>query len=142
MSLPISFFILGSVLITSFLSGILGMAGGMVLMGALTWALPVQPAMMLHSTSQFFANGSRAFIHRKHIHMSSIKYFLAGLIVSFFVFCWITFIPNKIVVFLFLGIGPFIPLFLRGRIKFDFTRPRQAFLCGVLATGFQLKSGV
>jgi uncharacterized membrane protein YfcA len=54
----------------------------------------------------------------------------------------ISFVPNKTAVFALLGIGPFIPLILRGRIKFDFTRPIQAFLCGVLVTCFHLTAGV
>src|SRR5690242_11115656 len=123
MNLFLGLFILAGVLITSVLSGILGMAGGMVLMGMLVWVLPVQQAMMLHATSQFFANGSRAFIHREHLHTESIKYYLMGLAVSFALFCMITFLPGKIAVFTWLGMGPFIPLLLRGKIKFDFTRP-------------------
>ena len=142
MSLFLGLFIISGVLITSILSGILGMAGGMVLMGILVWVLPVQQAMMLHATSQFFANGSRAFIHREHLHITSIKYYLIGLALSFIIFCMITFLPDKIVVFTLLGIGPFIPLLLRGRIKFDFTKPPQAFFCGVIVTCFQLTAGV
>lgn len=142
MNLSLALFILFSVLSTSFLSGFLGMAGGMVLMGLLTWVLPVQQAMMLHATSQFFANGSRAFIHRKHIHMKNIKYYMAGLALSFFIFCLITFMPSKIIVFSLLGIGPFLPLLLPKKMKFDFTIPIQAFACGVIVTCFQLTSGV
>ncbi len=142
MSPFIGLFILFGVLITSILSGILGMAGGMVLMGMLVWVLPVQQSMMLHATSQFFANGSRAFIHREHLDFKSIKYYLMGLTCSFIVFCMITFLPDKIVVFALMGIGPFIPLLLRGKVKFDFTKPLQAFFCGVIVTCFQLSAGV
>lgn len=142
MSLPLTLFILFSVLTTSILSGILGMAGGMVLMGMLVWVLPVQQAMMLHATSQFFANGSRAFIHRAHLHTKSIKYYLMGLTASLAVFCIVTFLPSKVTVFTLLGIGPFLPLVLERFIKFDFTRPRQAFVCGAIVTCFQLTGGV
>lgn len=142
MSLPLTFFILASVLVTSLLSGILGMAGGMVLMGLLVWVLPVQQSMMLHATSQFFANGSRAFIHRSHLHMKSLKYYLAGIAVSFLVFCIVTYLPDKVTVFTLLGVGPFVPLLVRKRFKFDFTRPWQAFVCGIVVTCFQLTGGV
>jgi uncharacterized membrane protein YfcA len=118
------------------------MAGGMVLMGILTWILPVSQAMLLHATSQFFANGSRAFIHRAHIHTKSTRYYLMGLALSFAAFCLITFVPDKIVVFTLLGSGPFLPLLFRGKVKFDFTRPAQAFFCGVVVTCFQLTAGV
>lgn len=101
--------ILISVLVTSFLSGILGMAGGMVLMGVLTWILPVQQAMMLHATSQFFSNCSRAVIHREHIHFRSLRFYIAGLACSLIVFSLVHFMPGKFAVFLMMGIGPFIP---------------------------------
>lgn len=141
MSFFIGFIIISGVLLTSILSGVLGMAGGMVMMGILVWVLPVQQAMMLHATSQFFANGSRAFIHREHLHTRSILYYLMGLGFSFIIFCVITFLPNKMLVFAMLGISPFIPQLLRGKINFDFTKPPQAFLCGALVTCFQLTSG-
>jgi hypothetical protein len=48
-------------LVTSFISGILGMAGGMILMGVLLAFLPLAAAMMLHGVCQFTANGWRAF---------------------------------------------------------------------------------
>ena len=142
MSPFLTIIILSAVLVTSILSGILGMAGGMVLMGVLVWVLPVQQAMMLHATSQFFANGSRAVIHRKHLHFSSIKYYLFGLFCTLLIFCLITFVPSKMAVFLLMGIGPFIPVIMGGKVKFDFTKPPQAVLCGVLVTCFQLTGGV
>lgn len=142
MNLSLGLFILFSVFLTSLLSGIVGMAGGMVLMGILTWVLPVQQAMMLHATAQFFANGSRAFIHRAHIHWKSSRYYLLGLALGFGIFCLITFVPDKVVVFTLLGLGPFLPLALPKKVKFDFTRPLQAFACGVTVTAFQLLGGV
>src|SRR5210317_629072 len=52
---------------TSVLSGIVGMAGGMVLLVILISLLPVSSAMVLHAATQFTANGSRALLLRKHI---------------------------------------------------------------------------
>ena len=98
--------------------------------------------MTLHATAQFFANGSRAFFHRRHIHYKSVKFYLAGLGLAFAFFCFVTFVPNKIVVFALLGAGPFLPLLLPKKAKFDFTVPGQAFLCGMIVTCFQLTGGV
>lgn len=142
MSLPLGLFILLGVLVSSLLSGVLGMAGGMILMGLLAWVLPVQQAMTLHATAQFFANGSRAFIHREHLHTKSTKYYLIGLILTFGVFCLITFVPNKTVVFLLLGISPFLPLLLPKNVHFDFTKPLHAVLCGITVSIFQLTGGL
>ena len=60
--------ILLSVLGTSILSGILGMAGGMILMAILVSTVSVAAAMMIHGAVQATANGSRAWFLRSHIH--------------------------------------------------------------------------
>lgn len=142
LSLPIALLIMVGVFATSILSGILGMAGGMVLMGILAWVLPVQQAMILHAVSQFSANGSRAFIHRKHIYRKSLPYYFAGLIVMFCVFAFVAIVPDKMTVFLLMGVSPFLAFVLPKDFKLDFTKPRQAFICGLIVTGFQLTGGV
>ncbi len=135
-------YILTGVFFTSILSGILGMAGGMVLMGVLVWALPVQQSMILHAISQFFANGSRAFIHRKHIYRKSLIPYFLGMGITFAVFVAVAILPSKMTVFLLMGISPFLAFSLPKNIRLDYTKPLHAFLCGVLVTGFQLTAGV
>ena len=51
-----------SSLVTSFISGILGMAGGMILMGILLAVVPLPQAMMLHGITQLASNGWRAVL--------------------------------------------------------------------------------
>ncbi len=142
MSLFTASIILTGVFITSILSGILGMAGGMVLMGLLAWLLPVQQAMILHSISQFFANTSRAIIHRRHIHGTGLGYYGAGLAVTFGGFASLALVPDKFILFLILGIMPFLTFLLPKKLRLDFTKPAQAFLCGLTVTGLQLSAGV
>ncbi len=142
MTLLTGVFVLFSVLVTAVISGILGMAGGMVLMGILVWTLQVREAMMLHATAQFFSNASRAYIHRTNIDFKSLKYYLTGMVLSFVVISLFTFLPSKALVFGMLGIGPFIPQIFRGRVKFDFTKPKHAFFCGLAITCMQLMAGV
>src|SRR5918993_3020258 len=55
-----------AVFATSFLSGIFGLAGGLVLMGMLLLFLPVTTPMVLHAITQMASNGSRAFLWRRH----------------------------------------------------------------------------
>ncbi len=54
-------------LVTSFISGILGMAGGMIFMGVLLALLTVPQAMVLHGVTQLAANGWRAILWRTSI---------------------------------------------------------------------------
>ncbi|MDD9899645.1 MAG: sulfite exporter TauE/SafE family protein [Alphaproteobacteria bacterium] len=135
-------FILVVTFCTSFISGILGMAGGMILMGVLAWILPVSQAMMLHAVAQFFSNASRAWFHRQHIYKPSIAYYVAGLALTVGVFTGIAYMPGKATVFLLLGSLPFIGYVLSKQVALDFTKPRQAFLCGMGVTFFHLTAGV
>ncbi len=53
--------------LTSVLSGLVGMAGGAVLMAVLITILPVSSAMILHGATQAMANGSRTLLLREHL---------------------------------------------------------------------------
>jgi len=52
---------------TSIISGVLSMAGGMILMGVFGFFLSVPAAMVLHGIAQTFSNGSRVWLYRRHI---------------------------------------------------------------------------
>ena len=69
MSSTLIFICIGvAVLVTSFIFGILGMAGGMILMGVLLALLPLPAAMMLHGITQLASNGWRAWLRRTHVN--------------------------------------------------------------------------
>lgn len=55
---------------TALLSGIFGMAGGLVLMGALALLLPISAAFVTHGIIQTIANGWRAILD----HMSDASF--------------------------------------------------------------------
>ena len=50
---------------TAFLSGIFGMAGGMILIGVLLTFMPLPTAMVLHAITQMASNGWQ--IGRAHV---------------------------------------------------------------------------
>ena len=64
--------------VTSFISGIFGMAGGMLLIGFLLVLLPVPVAMVFHGVIQIAANGWRAWLWRHHVKWSVVLQFGAG----------------------------------------------------------------
>ncbi|HSN19689.1 MAG TPA: hypothetical protein VLS49_03380, partial [Usitatibacter sp.] len=66
-SLPLLALLAGATLATSFVSGILGMAGGMMLLGILLAVLPVPTAMALHGITQLASNGGRAAMLREDV---------------------------------------------------------------------------
>jgi uncharacterized membrane protein YfcA len=126
---------------TSVLSGILGMAGGMILMAILASSLPVSAAMILHGAVQLTANGSRAWFLRAHVRWDVLPWYALGAAVVLATFLALTLIPDAGLVLLLIGL-----LSLLGRIsgrfaKLDVTRPYTATACGAVVTAAQLLAG-
>ena len=67
-----------AILGTAILSGILGMAGGMILMAILASTVSVASAMMLHGAVQLTSNGSRAWFLREHIQWQIFPAYAVG----------------------------------------------------------------
>lgn len=61
-------------LATSIISGVLSMAGGMILMGVFGFFLSVPAAMVLRGIAQTFSNGSRVWLFRRHIKWRVLGY--------------------------------------------------------------------
>ena len=78
MSLILTAAICLTMVATSFLSGIFGMAGGMILVGVLIVVLPLPEAMMLHGVTQMASNGWRGLLWIKHVRWGAIGAYLAG----------------------------------------------------------------
>lgn len=130
-----------AVLLTATLSGVFGMGGGMILMGVYAWALPVSEAMTLHGATQLTANGSRFWIHRQHLYWKSFPFYFSGVAVTAGIMVWLAIVLSKHMMFICLGLVPFISL-IPYLPKLNFATPKHAFFCGMLVTGSQLTAGV
>src|SRR5437899_4445253 len=118
--------------VTSFISGIFGMAGGMLLIGFLLVLLPVPVAMVFHGVIQIAANGWRVWLWRHHVNWSVVLQFGAGAAAALVVFSFFDFVPDKALVLLAVGLTPFVALAVPQRIAPDIERGGQAFLAGVI----------
>ena len=127
-------------LATAMLSGVFGMAGGMLLMGAYTALLPVASAMVLHGATQLVANAGRAVILWRAIYVRGFCYYVAGALLAFALLSRVRYVPDPLVVFLGLGLVPFVAAALPAR-ALDFERPGAAFLCGVQVASVQMLAG-
>ena len=78
MALGLSVLMIG----TAFLSGIFGMAGGLILIGVLLVIFPLPTAMVLHAITQMASNGWRATLWWRHIEWKTIAFNVAGSLVS------------------------------------------------------------
>lgn len=126
-------------LITSFISGVLGMGGGMILMGILSLLLPVSSAMVLHGFTQLISNGYRAYLLRGSTQFSLIPRFLVGALLAFALLLSIDFIPSTSHVFIALGLIPFLGL--TRSISININRFQTGVLGGFIVTLVQLLTG-
>jgi uncharacterized protein len=131
-----------SVLGTSFLSGVFGMAGGMVLMGILIAFLPVPAAMVLHGTAQMTSNGWRAIMWRRNVNFRIFARYIGGLLVAAAMFSFMAFVPDKAFVLIALGIIPFLAVLVPAKFVPQVNRRFGAELCGFLNTVMQFIAGV
>ena len=68
---------------TAFLSGLFGMAGGLILIGVLLALLPVPEAMALHAVTQMASNGWRSLLWIKYVRWRATLTFLMGCALAF-----------------------------------------------------------
>lgn len=127
---------------TSVISGVFGMAGGMILMGIYAAVLPVQVAMVLHGVTQLFANGFRALMLRDRIYTAGLVWYALGAAAAFGLFTWLALVVSRPVLFLLLGGIPLGLSFLPRRWAPRFEDPRAAVACGALVTAAHLLAGV
>jgi uncharacterized protein len=126
--------------VTATLSGVFGMAGGMILMGAFAALLPVADAMVLHGATQLLSNAHRAVILLKDVYLRGLAYYAFGALVAYAVMAQIRFVPEPVLVFATLGCAPFLAAALPARL-FDFERPAAAMLCGAQVISVQMLAG-
>ena len=131
-----------AVLVTSFISGILGMAGGMILMGVLLALLPLPAAMMLHGITQMAANGWRAWLWRVHVDWRVFRGYAFGALLALAAFIVLQFVVSKPVAYILLGLTPFLSLVLPSRLALNVDLRGHPLLCGVVCTALQLLAGV
>lgn len=128
-------------LLTSLISGVLSMAGGMILMGVFGFFLTVPAAMVLHGIAQAFSNGSRVWLYRRHIRWRVLGYYALGAFLVLGVFSLFTFVPGPGLVFLLIGSFPFLALLMPASLNLDMSRGPVAFLSGILVTAAQMLAG-
>lgn len=144
MTLLAALIILAASAVTAFISGIFGMAGGIVLMGVLI-ALPsvsVAQAMIIHGAIQMVANGWRALLLRTHIDWRSTARYSAGAMVGVGVLLLVTWQPDKRGVYLLLGLGALLVWLPKKLLNLDFQRRRDAILAGIGVQALNTLAGV
>lgn len=127
---------------TSAISGMFGMAGGMILMTALLLLMPVPAAMAIHATIQIASNGWRCALWRRHIVWRALPFYGLGVAMGFSLVAAITYVPEKPVALIVMGILPLIALALRGHLNLSITNRYHACGAAALLTFIQMTTGV
>ncbi|MGD9802777.1 MAG: TSUP family transporter [Hyphomicrobiaceae bacterium] len=139
---PAAFAVVGvTVFGTSFISGIFGMAGGLILLGVLLMFMDVVPAMIVFGIIQMGANGWRSLLWRQHVRWGLVGRYLIGATAAFLLMRLVAFVPDKALVYLGLGILPFAAELLPRSMWPDITRPWGPYICGVVIMVLQLLAG-
>jgi len=130
-----------AVVVTSFISGMFGMAGGMLLLGLLLVFMDVAPAMVLFAIIQLAANSWRAMLWRRHVAWNIVVRFLVGSTAMFLIMRTIAILPSKAAIYIGLGLIPFAAYALPRQLTPDITRPGAPYLCGAFIILLQLLAG-
>ncbi len=134
--------IIAIVALTSLLSGILGMAGGLVLMAALIALLPVATAMVIHGVVQAAANGWRALFLLPHVQWRLLIPFLIGGLIALVAFRLVGYVPEPAVVLIMMGSFPWLARIVPRLRRLDVTHTGTGIVCGISVTSVQLLAGV
>jgi uncharacterized protein len=67
---------------TAFLSGLFGMAGGMILIGILLALIPLPDAMAVHAVTQMASNGWRCLLWWRYVRPWAIAGYLLGSVIA------------------------------------------------------------
>jgi len=127
---------------TALLSGVFGMAGGLILIGVLLVIFPLPTAMVLHAVTQMASNGWRAFLWWRHIEWRIMGYSVAGNLLSVALWSITLWVPDKALALVMLGLSPFIVRAIPDKVMPRSFGPSQVFGTGVVSMMLLLVTGV
>jgi uncharacterized protein len=131
-----------TIVFSSFLSGVFGMAGGMILLGVLLNYFDVATGMIFFSIIQLFANGWRVVQWRHYILWGIFGWYFVGAVIAFAGMWMIAFVPDKAMVYLGLGVMPFLVEALPASMRPNIEWKGVPLFTGVATTIIQILAGV
>ena len=140
---PLMVAALGALMVaTAFLSGLFGMAGGLILIGVLLALLPLPAAMVLHAITQMASNGWRALLWRAHIRWRPVFVYFLGCAIALAIWSLIRYVPDKPIALLLLGATPFMARLMPKDLKPNPESVWQGAVYGSICMGLMLMTGV
>lgn len=127
---------------TSLLSGIFGMAGGMILVGILLAMMPVPEAMMLHGVTQMASNGWRGLLWWRYVRWRSAAAYMSGALAALLAWSFTRYVPSTAVALLLLGLTPFMVRLMPKNYRPNPESIGQGALYGLVCMALMLLTGV
>lgn len=131
-----------TVFLTSLLSGIFGMAGGLILLWALFLLMPVATAIAIHGIVQMVSTGSRAWLSREFVDLRILAILMAGLVLAATFFMLVEYRPSLAVVSIVIGLMPILVWLPVSRLTLDASKPLHALVGGLISGGLMIGVGV
>lgn len=131
-----------TVFLTSLLSGVFGMAGGLILLWVLLFLTPVATAIAVHGLVQMVSNGSRAWFSRTYVDARILAILCAGLVTAAAALLIVDYRPSLIMVSIVVGLMPVLVWLPVKRLELDASRPMHAYVCGIISGGLAIGVGV
>ncbi len=128
--------------LTATLSGIFGMAGGIILMALLLTLMPVASAMVLHASIQLVSNGWRSILWRKHIVWRITPFYGLGIVGGLIIAAFVHYVPDKAIALIVMGLVPLLAILAKRYVTLSIMNPCQTFVTAVVLTFIQMTGGV
>jgi len=130
-----------AIFFSSFISGVFGIAGGMILLGVLLIFFDVPTAMVLFALLSATSNIWRVVMWRRYINWHIWLQYIIGAVIAFGVLRFIAFIPSKPLVYLLLGLMPWAVELLPRRWHPNIQWRGVPVFTGLATTSIQLIAG-
>lgn len=142
--MPVSLiaFIAVATFLTAILSGIFGMAGGLIMMALLLSLLPVASAMVLHAAIQLVSNGWRCFLWRKYIVWHVTPFYGLGIAAGVILISFVEYVPDKAMALIVVGLVPLLAVAAQRFITLSIMHRGQTFITAMILTFIQMTGGV
>jgi len=134
--------ILAAAFVTAIVSGLFGMAGGLIFMGVIAVFLGVAEAMVVHGAVQSVSNSYRAFLLKDNVHWDILGWTALGALPAALLMLSVSFLPSKAQLYLALGLLPLLLWLPKHWLAGDAQKPAHAALCGAMVMGLNLSAGV
>jgi hypothetical protein len=130
-----------SVLLGAMISGVFGMAGGLILLFVLLQYFSVGTALVTHAAVQFFTNLFRVGLNHRHVNLNILGFYSLGNIIAFVLFQFISISLDKQMLMLSLGgVAVFTPFLKRSPI--NVLNKRATVVFGFIIASLQYSIGV